>query len=1310
MWLDLHEVGSDAQLNRELFDCSEIATWKVGDNNLHLFLDSFDECRLQISTLVPRLLREIGRWPTSRLHLRIASRTADWSLSLEEGFRGFWHVDDLGVFELAPLRRRDVELVANRKGWVPNDFLTQIDRADAVPLAIKPLTLEFLTRMFGTSGVLPNNPIDLYHEGTRLLCEETERRRELRLPQRLDAQQRKSVAERIAALTMLANRAAVWIDVDRGDAPEDDVKIRQITEDGNFLVSVADAIDESDVEETLGTSLFSSRGARRLGWAHQTLAEFLTASYMDRIALPLPQIRQLLFHPSDGRLIPALRQVAAWLAGMREDVLLDLLELDPESMLRSAASALGETARAALVDALLNKYDVGALVDRDREQYQHYHRLIHPGLAEQLLPYIADSARSSVARRVAIDIAEACALRELVNNLVAVALENEEEIGARVNAAYAVTRIGTVEERGRLKPLVYITSETDPDDELKGCGLRAVWPEHLTADELFTLLTPFKGNLSGAYRSFFWSHLTEKLPLLGLPCALEWVQRVVKDDKLSYEYEQLVDEIMRLSWKHLGEPGVLDAFVLSVLTRLRQYQEPFGLRGNPDTRSLFNESDDNRRLVLAAALSRASDEDLMSLAQASLVRSSDVLWIVERLSHLTVKERNLWAALLPLVLDYSDVSQVNEVLSFRERDDIVREALRPYFDPVELDSPEAQRARETFQHLKRWRELDLERSASVDRLQIEVLERISTYLSRFESGELNAWWWLNYELAIDPTRRALETEYESDLTSLPGWQHIGAEDRTRLVAAAEQYVQQRQASGEDWLGSMTIQRPDFAGYRALRLLLQEAPDRFTGLSKSVWQSWAEVVVGFHSLSSGENATAIQNLVSHAYKYAPEQVLTALSTLITKTDSIQPYDIDSKLWRLEECWDSQMTNFWIHQVGRTELTSRTRGLILRLLLVHGVAAGREMAESMLSMPLGNESRELAISAAVALCEETDDAGWTVVWPAFQTDSEFGAQVIAHLAWNEHSSGAVLQRLPVHAVADLFLWLAKRYPHSEDVRPVGVHQVSARESIGDWRDSLVGHLVRRGTWESCEAVERIAGELPQLEWLKWNVLEAREVTRHRTWTPIPIAELRAILHSPVRRIIQSAEQLLDVIIESLDRLEERLQQAEPPAAIDLWNEVQYNVFSPKTENQFSDYVARHLELDLVARGIVVNREVVVRRGERLDIRVNVSRVDGTEESPYPLTVVIESKGCWNRAELDTAMKEQLVNRYMNEGRTRHGVFLVGWFKCEEWNHDENRRRQCPIYDLGDARRRFATQAEELSVGGKVVRAFVLDAGLR
>ena len=68
--------------------------------------------------------------------------------------------------------------------------------------------------------------------------------------------------------------------------------------------------------------------------------------------------------------------------------------------------------------------------------------------------------------------------------------ENEDQV-LRCLAARRICDAGSDESKLQLKP--YIQSrEDDPEDQLKGYALQSLWPDLLTADELFNALSPPK--------------------------------------------------------------------------------------------------------------------------------------------------------------------------------------------------------------------------------------------------------------------------------------------------------------------------------------------------------------------------------------------------------------------------------------------------------------------------------------------------------------------------------------------------------------------------------------------------------------------------------------------------------------------------------------------------------------------------------------------------------------------------------------------------------------------------------------------------
>src|SRR5207302_1755053 len=139
------------------------------------------------------------------------------------------------------------------------------------------------------------------------------------------------------------------------------------------------------------------------------------------------------------------------------------------------------------------------------------------------------------------------------------------------------------------------------------------------------------------------------------------------------------------------------------------------------------------------------------------------------------------------------------------------------------------------------------------------------------------------------------------------------------------------------------------------------------------------------------------------------------------------------------------------------------------------------------------------------------------------------------------------------------------------------------------------------------------------------------------------------------------------------------------------------TPVDENDFSDYIKIHLEEIVRRRGIVINREVELRRptagatGERTDIHVDAFVRDKQGEPSEIITVIIETKGSWHR-QLQKAMESQLVTRYLHDNQCRHGLYLVGWFNSPQWSPQP--RPAPPSWSLAEARALFTDQARALS----------------
>jgi len=354
LWLNLSSYSSEDRLIHNLFENKTFVSWEKGEYRLHIFLDSLDECLLRIDNLASLLIDELEKYPVERLYLRIACRTAYWKNKLEDRFKKIWGKNEVNVYELVPLRRIDVIEAAEDNDLDATVFLSEIDRKNAVPFAIKPITLKFLINSYSKNGQLPDDQTELYSEGCRCLCEEINEDRPENA-RKLAPEQRLIIASRIAAITIFSKRYAIWTGTDLGDVPEEDVKIQRLSGGNESFDNNRFDVTVEAIRETLDTGLFSSRGPNRIGWAHQTYAEYLAARYLVQHDMPLAQITSLITHPGDpeGKLIPQLHGTAAWLSTMSDDVFRHIMRVDPYVLLRSDLRNVDNKYKETIIDMLL---------------------------------------------------------------------------------------------------------------------------------------------------------------------------------------------------------------------------------------------------------------------------------------------------------------------------------------------------------------------------------------------------------------------------------------------------------------------------------------------------------------------------------------------------------------------------------------------------------------------------------------------------------------------------------------------------------------------------------------------------------------------------------------------------------------------------------------------------------------------------------------------------------------------------------------------------------------------------------------------
>ncbi|MGX4587899.1 NACHT domain-containing protein [Paenibacillus chitinolyticus] len=1271
IYLDLRSYSSDERLIKDLFESPLFLDWKRSNSgDIYIFLDSLDECLLRMDHISFLLSQEFEKYDVTRIKLRIACRTANWPRALEEELIKLWGKNSYEAFELAPLQKKDVYEAALTNGINASQFIEDIIKKGVVSFAIKPVTLQFLINTYTRyRGSLPLTQKDIFLEGCSILCEELNSKHKKH--GKLSVRERLSISTRIAALTIFTNKFAVWADVDLGNVPEEDITLGEIAYGLNRGLDLKLVLKEEDILEVINTGLFTSRGLHRFGWAHQTYAEFLAALYTVENNLSFQQILNLIEHPDDPqkKIVPQLHGVSSWIALFNSDIFKHIRECDPEVLLRIDLTSVDDRDKESLVDNILEGLGSGRIYSINNEFSNYFYNIKHSNLSEQLRPYITDTNKGSIVRRVAINIARASEQIDLVEDLLKTSLNKENEYNIRIRAIHAFYHLSNAEQKLMLIPLTQLDVSEDPNEELKGIALSSLWPDLISSKELFPLLTlPKRKNYIGNYRMFLRHVIVDNLNDTDLIYALKWIVPYIRNNTVKSVVEPLFHHVMNKSLDYLNDINILKIYIRILQIRIRRFDHFHYLErikyDNKIRRYLIKE------LVGSSEL---NNELIGMLAFSRFIADEDFPWLVDQITSETdVLLQSKWVEIIIRHFRINNSSHVQLIHNAMQENSILDEKFSRLFNGISLDSKEAGLAKkEYYRNLRNEKKLE-ERKRKTSPTSLP--ERIEKRVNEIHSGNLDAWHLLCLEVGVDT--EGIIQEFQPNLTKYSSWQIINEEIRENVVVGAKIYLLGAHSNSKEWLSANTIYASSLTAYKALRLLYDYDYHFLKEMPNERWHNWSPVILS--QWTSSEEDIVRSNLISMAYERVPSSIISDLLVILCKEKA---ENSDLYILRiLEKCWDERLGQTLFDWLKSNDLQLRTKQSLTEYLLHHSVTGVKEHVISMIDKYIFSPNKMDRVNALIslaALCTHYE-GGLKIAWRFIEDNENLFKELMLMVAGN---GGFKIKtnRLDEKFLADLYIKLGTHFPHKEDPKfddeEMG-HYVTPREDVAEFRDDILDMLINFGTDQSRTEMLRILNVFPEIASLKWNAAKAQEVARQKLWVPPRALDIILLTGNDEGRLIYNGEQLLEVIRTSLEKIERKLHGNTPEVFL-LWNDLGDKKFKPRTENEFSDYVKQRLEDDLTGRGIILNREVEIRRsfgsypGERTDIQVDA--VLKNERGNYDnITVVIEVKGNWNN-NVSQALETQLVNRYLKEEKNKYGIYLVGWFESELWDKEDPRYKK-------------------------------------
>ena len=1271
--IQLGDFADDASLRQEI----QRAKSEAGNNLLELYLDGLDEIRMQFATAWSSLCRTL-RLERDRLKVRITCRPSTLPFHVKQQLGAIWPprssssslMPDVDVIELQPLAIWDIRRAARCAGVDPNAFTSALRDRDLYLLASFPLTLRHLIRMFRRDGTLPPTEKQLWSSLIERLCETSAERHDRGLAT-LTSSRARHIGGWMAACVLLGRRGGVCL------GPGDDLPSSSMMTIDE-LVTMSD-VSAREIEAVAGLGLFVPNGPNRIRFAHRPIAERMAADWLSEADISGKRLLPLLTVFDAGRRVvpPAGADLAGICAAKDGTLRAWLLDAAPALLLAAEIAPGDDDFRRRLVDRILSRVEADEWAGedgiRDRAALR---RVLHPRLAQQLEPVVTDDNRSEAMRRAAFEIAVACGVSGLTEVAIALALDSNQPDEIRFDALRLAEVAADAAQRARVRPLLQGES-----DDFLGQTLRTLWPHAMDTTELLeSLRPPGPGDVYTVYSSFLHDWQTVfAIPPQDLPQAIEWAKAISRTDDRHHGRRPLADNILTVAVRHASLPSVAASLADALWERALKHEDLFNSSETDDDATAYW----NGIEVLPDPLRRWPQERLKLLEQMverrpdncdmiyllspvghayPLIAEDDLDWVVDRACTCPPAARERWIELANFMILYftpqiPSGDYIDRCLSWMRRSDRppsllgVLEAHPPWWTDAgsnslrERQRAHAQRVEEMAQMRREWAQtrptMEEVVAAALDAGRTDTWNQWCEVSAAFASYEN----WTDERSAVHHVR---------PIASTPAWSSAEPSRIEAVLSLAKAALGSCQAA---CVPPRPPQESSTAahGMRALQLVFDAAPNWLASQSDAWWRGWAPLCA-FGYLERRSLEASEESLVAMAYARGKAPILETIAACCQNPDGL------SHAWtatcRLGRVSDAALAGVVIPAANSARGNEQRWSDMHAIFARRGVPLAFESASQVFND--GAASVDRRCRAAIILLGSGDSAREESVLTRVDDDRTWGRRVVEILATHEFGFGAELsaQASPT-ACARLFVFAQQQdppIPRSERDRFDPSHHISRL------RSTLLQRLTSVESAEAHEALEWVCERHANPEWAAHYRRSLRDRRANLAWRGITPKDLASLAESARARYVPSASDLMELVIESMGRLENVLQGDNPLREL-LWDQRADGSWRPKNEALLSDLIKHHLDQDIGGRAVVVNREVEIRRptpgthwiGQRTDVLVTAV----SDLSAFRL--VIEVKRCGNTnllAEIET----KLVGQYLGEHQSQHGLYLVGCF-CPE-----------------------------------------------
>ena len=409
------------------------------------------------------------------------------------------------------------------------------------------------------------------------------------------------------------------------------------------------------------------------------------------------------------------------------------------------------------------------------------------------------------------------------------------------------------------------------------------------------------------------------------------------------------------------------------------------------------------------------------------------------------------------------------------------------------------------------------------------------------------------------------------------------------------------------------------------------------------------------------------MVKIAYEIDPSKMGQYLKDKILR-DAARKEDYCHGLREFRECWDEDLSDLVVETLSHHVSNPSSIQYGVDFLSQYDPDSALRIWTNFKKVRRGKGAAKRFRAATAGIAGKRLFDFWPDLWPSISRDGPLAKAVFISCPRHERHEFFSNAQVSAEYLEKLYLRLLELFPKADDPpTPAGMHSPTPRMEVARFRDEIISKIAEMGNNGAVESLQRIADHLPSDEaiWIRWKRADAISALRRGSYRPPETSIVLDLVQRTESRWIADEDDLIELVVESLDRLQRNISKTTNSWRSHFWKELKAKggkkSWRPRSETEMAAEVATWLQADLSPeKGVFVQREIQIQFNKRTDIEVSAVTISG--EKLRPLQIVIEAKGCWH-PDILTAHSDQLVADYLRKNGRTHGIYLIFWTKSED-----------------------------------------------